>query len=420
MPTLKSLPPEAAIRFFRAKGYKPTFDYREMEREEHAYSFTVAKAMNRDVLQDIRGAFDDHLANGGTLQSFQQQLRPTLQAKGWWGVQTMVDPATGEEREVQLGSSRRLKTIFDTNMRTAYAAGKWEQVQRTKATMPYLRYVAVMDGKERPEHRAWHNTVLPVDHPFWDEHYPPNGWGCRCSVQQLSLEDVKRLGLTVSENPPTGMPRTHINRRTGEVVKVPQGITPTFSYNVGKARMRALTPPPLDEPLAVPYSGPVSKVPMPKSRSVPSSMINTAEGEADEAVAQRFLSEFGAGLGKPKVFNDKTGEPLVISDDLFKAADGSWKANKNNRAKYLPLLAATLKDPDEIWHVWEELRDGRKVLRRRYLSRFAVDGQQRAALVAFETGKDGWSGVTTFQSRDEKYGDKQRRGSLLYRRTEEK
>jgi uncharacterized protein with gpF-like domain len=34
-----------------------------------------------------------------------------------------------------------------------------------------------MDGRTRPMHAAWHNTVLPFDHPFWKTHYPPNGWG---------------------------------------------------------------------------------------------------------------------------------------------------------------------------------------------------------------------------------------------------
>ena len=43
-----------------------------------------------------------------------------------------------------------------------------------------LRYVAVLDARTRPEHRAWHGLILPIDHPLWDTHYPPNGWGCRC------------------------------------------------------------------------------------------------------------------------------------------------------------------------------------------------------------------------------------------------
>ncbi len=417
MAELRALPPEQAIDFFRKKGYQETFDHREMMGEVHAYSFTVAKATKQDVLQDIRAAMDDAIANGETLADFQKKLTPILQEKGWWGRKNMIDPQTGKEKEVQLGSPRRLKTIFETNMRTSYAAGRWEGIQRTKKAFPYLRYVAVMDGATRPEHRAWHNTVLPVDHPFWDEHYPPNGWGCRCWVQQLTEDDVKRLGLSVSVHSPVGMPRRYFNSRTGETMTVPQGITPGFNYNAGRARMKALTPPPLDAPLGVPYQGPAAKVPMPRMRPAATNMI-LPDGLSDPEYVNRFLKEFDAEIGKSKIFTDVAGENLVISDSLFKNAQGNWKVQKSNRHKYLLLLAAALKKPDEIWEYWEMLSDGRKVLRRRYLTRLQVGDDKQQALVAFETGKDGWAGVTTFQTK-KGYLQKQRQGSMVYRRTEE-
>lgn len=36
---------------------------------------------------------------------------------------------------------------------------------------------------------------MPADHPFWDSHYPPNGWGCSCYVVGApNEEDARRLG----------------------------------------------------------------------------------------------------------------------------------------------------------------------------------------------------------------------------------
>jgi hypothetical protein len=35
-------------------------------------------------------------------------------------------------------------------------------------------------------------TVLPVDDPFWDTHYPPIGFNCRCGVRSLSESELER------------------------------------------------------------------------------------------------------------------------------------------------------------------------------------------------------------------------------------
>lgn len=413
---LAALPFDEAIKAFRAKGYSTTFNWQEMMGEEHAYSFTVAKAMQRDILQDIRTAMDEAIAGGQTLAQFKDGLRPKLQEKGWWGRQTMTDPDTGEEREVQLGSSRRLKTIYETNMRTSYASGRWEQIQRTKEVFPYLRYICVMDGRERPEHRALHNLVLPVDDPFWKEHYPPNGWGCRCSVQQLTADDVARLGLKVSEKAPDIQRRTVRNTHTGEVMSVPRGIDPGFNYNVGNARMKALTPPPLDKPLAVPYAGEPARVQLPAIKDFKDKLL--PRGLKDEEYVRHFLKEFGADIGQPKVFIDAAGEPAVISDDLFREGrTGRLKVTKRDRHLFIPLLAQAIKDPDEIWQMWEEYPKGRMTLTRRYISRSRIDGEDVPSFTLFDTSKDGWTGVTTMKPDEVEYIMKQRRGTLVYRRT---
>jgi hypothetical protein len=41
-----TLPPEQAVKYFQAKGYKITWDWHEMWQEAHAKAFTVAKVTN--------------------------------------------------------------------------------------------------------------------------------------------------------------------------------------------------------------------------------------------------------------------------------------------------------------------------------------------------------------------------------------
>lgn len=40
----------------------------------------------------------------------------------------------------------------------------------------------------RPLHAAWGRARLTLrhDHPFWQTHYPPNGWGCQCRVTPVA------------------------------------------------------------------------------------------------------------------------------------------------------------------------------------------------------------------------------------------
>ncbi len=231
-PEVLDVPPKEAIEHFQRKGAHFGFDWRETSASLHASSFTVAKAMQADVLNDIRRAVDEAIAAGETFETFRDRLEPLLVKKGWWGQKRMIDPLTGKERVVRLGSARRLRTIFDTNIRTSYASGKWERIQRLKERMPFLRYVAVQDNRTRDRHRVWHGTVLPVDHSFWRTHFPPNGWMCRCTVQQMDRHDLERFGYEVSPDPKVRT-RTWVNRRTGEKRKVPVGIDAGFDHNVG-------------------------------------------------------------------------------------------------------------------------------------------------------------------------------------------
>ncbi len=180
LPGIFGMPPLAALEYFRNRGYTPSWNWEDTWASAHATAFTVAKAMQLDVLDDIRAAVDKAMATGQSFREFQNNLAPLLKEKGWWGRQTI------DGQNVQLGSSRRLWTILDTNIRTSYAAGRWHQQMEEAADRPYLMYLTVGDSRVRDSHAALHGLTLPADDPFWQTHYPPNEWGCRCRVRSLT------------------------------------------------------------------------------------------------------------------------------------------------------------------------------------------------------------------------------------------
>lgn len=239
--------PKEALEYFRSKGVKIGFSYEDVWQAEHARVFTVAKAMRIDILEDIRAAVDRALAEGKTLRDFEKELTPLLQQKGWWGRKKMEDPLTGEVSQVQLGSPRRLRKIYDTNLRTAHAAGQWERIWRNRKTHPFLLYSLGPSREHRPEHVSWAGLVLPVEDPWWQTHFPPNGWGCKCRVTPISRRQFERLQAEgaplrdgsrrpIMTEAPTDELQEFVSVRTGEAIEVPAGIDPGWDYNPGLTR----------------------------------------------------------------------------------------------------------------------------------------------------------------------------------------
>lgn len=234
-----SLPPERALAFFRAKGLRASFAWQDMRALDHDHDFTVAKLMDMELLADVRDALDQALAEGWSVQQFRDQLTPLLQAKGWWGRQEVLDPQTGELVMAQLGSARRLNTIFSVNMATAYAAGHWQGIVENAGHSPYLLYDAINDGRTRPLHLSWDSRVLRWDDPWWESHFPPNGWNCRCSVIQLNAADLRELGKSGPDKAPPVLFRSWENPRTGAIEQVPIGIDPGWDCHPGRAQRLA-------------------------------------------------------------------------------------------------------------------------------------------------------------------------------------
>lgn len=422
------LPPADAIAYFESKGYAVGFRWQDIAAETHARAFTVAGVMKVDILQDIRQALSDSLKIGSSFADFKRQLTPVLQRKGWLGQGMIVDAETGEIHGRRL-TPRRLDTIFRTNMQSAYMAGRFTEQMRQIDTHPYWEYVAVLDSRTRPAHRALAGSVYRYDDPFWQTFYPPNGYRCRCRVRTRTQGDVDRQSLPVRSSEGKLSEVEQLVGRDGDTqpaVAYTDPATgqrvlpdPGFGCNPGAQALKPFTPPPQDTlPVSIPHGGELP--PLPKATRVQPDALLPADG-TPEAYARAFLQEFGADVGKSVVFQDAAGQAVQINEWLFQDGAGRWKADKFGRGPFMRLLAGAVKDPDEIWLAWSEL-SGKWSLRRRYIRALeTVDGDWGVAV--FEEGPDGWTGVTTFPAKIGKseqarkdYIDRQRGVFLAYRR----
>ncbi len=222
MPDLqfKGLPAAEAIANLQQKTDITTERWDQMLGPAHAKAFTVAGATKTDLLADLHTAVSKALENGESISQFRARFDEAVQQHGW--------SYNGKR-------GWRTRVIYDTNLRSAHMAGRWQQIEHTRKARPYLVYMTVGDSNVRPKHSKWRRIALPIDDPFWNSHYPPNGWGCRCYIITATTAQLQRMGIDVAESPK--IERTErVNADTGEIYgKVPEGIDTGWDYNVGKA-----------------------------------------------------------------------------------------------------------------------------------------------------------------------------------------
>lgn len=229
-----TLPPAEAVAYFQKKGVQVSENWYDLLGIVRDRVFTVAGVAKLDVLQAIKDALDKALAENLGFADFKKQLVPILQAKGWWGREETVDTGTGEITQVQLGSPFRLKLIYRNNLQTAFMAGRRERQLANSEDRPYWQYVAVMDSRTRPMHRALHGRVFRYDDAFCGAFYPPNGHNCRCRMRAL---DSSAVGNEPGQTPLSSsegvldwveMP---VSRRQPEAGTIPVA---RFEYNKGR------------------------------------------------------------------------------------------------------------------------------------------------------------------------------------------
>jgi SPP1 gp7 family putative phage head morphogenesis protein len=412
-------PKDAIAAFERRSLLLPSFRWQDVWAAEHALGLAVAGVTKLDVMQLFADSLASALAEGKDLRSFSKEIEPLLAKKGYWGDVEVKDPITGEQRITRFDRSR-LDLIYSVNMRQSYAAGRWSRIEAGRARRPFIMYQTMRDERVRASHKPFDGLVLPIDHTFWREHYPPNGWRCRCTafaVSERAIERYAKAGVKIKRESPEISYREFKNTRTGEISLVPRAVDPGFNHNPGQRPNAGLSLREIESGQLGPWSGtalaPALRLPPPRPVAAARLM---PDGLGADAYLAAFLAEF-----KGPEFVDVVGETLLITDELFKDIEGALRIQERGREQFVRLIADTIKLPDEVWVLEVDHKaKAKKVIRRRYIARFQLEGEARPVVGMFEVGADGWRAVTGYQTQTaddaETVMDSARRGQLVYRR----
>lgn len=327
---------------------------------------------------------------------------------------------------------------YDTSTWTCWdtwqdAHGHYHRHLANVESRPYWKYVAVRDEHTRPEHAALDGAVFRWDDPFWDTHYPPNGFNCRCRVRALTAKEVEDRGLVISDSAGSLSDVTleaGVNKRTGEVVTV-DGKSYTFTkkdgkrhvltpdagwnYNPGKAKT-------LFDLDRSPGGGALQTLAdkqetyksfgLPRLADTPAGLRLPAPAilpRADTAAAA--LEQLTNALAMPRTGFRRVVTPDALDDVVVRREYLPHIVEKRDHARerYANYILPTLQDPLEVWLV----RHDDEHYRRRFIGMFEETKNQ--SLVIVEENLDGSLLYNFMQARD-KDMDKQRAGFLLYRK----
>jgi len=215
-------PFDEQVAFFRQKLNLPSEHWDDILRQGHDRGFIVSGAMKADLITDLRVAVDQAISEGKSLGWFRDQFKGIVEKHGW--------DYTGDFKW-------RTKVIYETNMRSSYAAGRERQMNDPELLqiMPYWRYVhndSVMHP--RPLHQLWNGIILPASDPWWKTHSAPNGWGCKCRKVPVSEWQMKKkYGKESPDSAPDNGSYTFVDR-DGVAHQIPNGIDYGWDYTPGK------------------------------------------------------------------------------------------------------------------------------------------------------------------------------------------
>lgn len=187
-----NLTPKKAVEYFKSKGIVISENWMETLKNSRQHSFTISKIMNMDILTDFKSLLEKAIEEGMSAYDFKKQIKELLAQKGWLGHK--ISDKKGQEF---IDSPWRLNLVYRQNIQTAYNQGRWDQVNETKTTRPYIQFISTIDKVTTKECKSLHLKILKITDKKIKYFLPPGHYNCRRRFRSLSEFFIKKKGLNI-------------------------------------------------------------------------------------------------------------------------------------------------------------------------------------------------------------------------------
>lgn len=184
-------PHTEAVDFIKSKPVVSREVFNNLLPDLRARSFLITGVEAANVAQGIRDRIADLPAGANwddVKKDIVADLHPFL--------------ANDEDPDNTIAAERRAELLIRMHGFQAYQAAQHNVMEHQKDVFPYWQYHTMEDDRVRPEHAALDGIVLPADHEFWQHHYPPWNFGCRCQVIPVSQDDYDDIKKEDEKQPP--------------------------------------------------------------------------------------------------------------------------------------------------------------------------------------------------------------------------
>lgn len=134
-----------------------------------------------------------------------------------------------------------LRTEYDTAVIRAHRAADFVRFRAQKDILPNIKWLPTTSHTQGQDHAPFWRlpVILPVDHPFWNEHRPGDRWNCKCSWR--STDEPPTKGITL-EIPPSSMPHTGLDNNPATDGRIFNDSHPYFPKSCGSCPLNGTLP----------------------------------------------------------------------------------------------------------------------------------------------------------------------------------